>query len=77
MQTIPLFAPLTAKLLASHSFLAKGTFSALFVDCLVSRICVNGVKRFVMYTGVILFKHLKTRVAFLYLTLSENGTSLV
>ena len=27
-----------------------------------------------MYKGVILLKHLKTRVAFLYLTLSENGT---
>ena len=42
------------------------------VDCLVSRICVSGVNRFVIYLGVIRVTHLKTRVAFLYLTLSEN-----
>ena len=46
--------------------------SAIRVDCLVSRICVSGVNRFVIYLGVIRFTHLKTRVAFLYLTLSEN-----
>ena len=45
---------------------------AIRVDCLVSRICVSGVNRFVIYLGVIRFTHLKTRVAFLYLTLSEN-----
>ena len=49
--------------------------SAIRVDCLVSRIRVSGVNRFVIYLiylGVIRFTHLKTRVAFLYLTLSEN-----
>ena len=45
---------------------------ALRVDCLVSRICVSGVNRFVIYLGVNRFTHLKTRVAFLYLTVSEN-----
>ena len=45
---------------------------AIRVDCLVSRICVSGVNRFVIYLGVNRFTHLKTRVAFLYLTLSEN-----
>ena len=50
----------------------KGMVSAIRVDCLVSRICVSGVNRFVIYLGVIRFTHLKTRVAFLYVTLSEN-----
>ena len=52
---------------------AKGMVSAIRVDCLVSRICVSGVNRFVIYIGVIRFTpHLKTSVDFLYLTLSEN-----
>ena len=42
------------------------------VDCLVSRICISGVNRFVIYLGIIRFTHLKTRVPFLYLTLLEN-----
>ena len=46
--------------------------SAIRVDCFVSRICVSGVNIFVIYIGVIRFTHLKTRVAFLYLILSEN-----
>ena len=32
----------------------------------------KGVNRFVIYIGDIRFTHLKTRVVFLYLTLSEN-----
>ena len=47
------------------------------VDCLVSRICVRGVNRFVIYLGVIRFTHLKTRVAFLCLTLSENESQFI
>ena len=46
--------------------------SAIRVDCLVPRICVSGVNRKVIYLGVIRFTHLKTRVTFLCLTLSEN-----
>ena len=45
---------------------------AIRVDFLVSRICVSGVNRFVIYLGVIRFTHLKTSVDFLYLTLSVN-----
>ena len=45
---------------------------AIRVDCLVSRKCVSGVNRFVIYLGVIRFTDLKTSVDFLYLTLSEN-----
>ena len=62
-----MIAPLTAKLVEYQFFFAKG-----MVDCLVSPICVSGVNRFVIYIGVIRFTHLKTRVAFLYLILSEN-----
>ena len=56
----------------SNSFFAKGIVSAIRGDCLVSRICVGGVTRCVIYIGVIRFTHLKTSVAFLYLTLPEN-----
>ena len=50
--------------------------TAIRVDCLVSQICVSGVNRFAIYLGVIRFTHLKTRVAFRYLTVSENESQL-
>ena len=71
MQVIPHDCTTHSKT-CSNSFFSKGIVSAIRVDCLVSRICVSGVNRFVIYLGVIRFTHLETRVAFLYLTLSEN-----